>query len=253
MTSSPPESSTSDDVILVKVVEEEWVEIPVPDVSHLVTEDDTPVDNLLSEKQQRLLINSLYSSLLSDEPFLAAANVGLYYAVKQPAIVPDVLLSLGVSVPEDWSQKQNRSYFVWQFGKPPEVVIEIVSNTVGNELGSKLEDYAQARVAYYVVFDPLRCLDGPVLRVYELHATRYRLLNDNWMEHIELGVTLWEGTFEEKQYNWLRWCDRAGNLLLTGDERAEVERRRADAEHQRAERLAQLLRSRGIDPDQVLE
>ena len=109
MTSSPPESSTSDDVILVKVVEEEWVEIPVPDVSHLVTEDDTPVDNLLSEKQQRLLINSLYSSLLREEPFLAAANVGLYYAVKQPAIVPDVLLSLGVSVPEDWSQKQNRA------------------------------------------------------------------------------------------------------------------------------------------------
>lgn len=228
------------------------MEIPVPDVSHLVTEDDTPVDNLLSEKQQRLLINSLYSSLLRDEPFLAAANVGLYYWVKQPAIVPDVLLSLGVSVPEDWSQKQNRSYFVWQFGKPPEVVIEIVSNTVGNELGSKLEDYAQARVAYYVVFDPLQCLDGPVLRVYELHGTRYRLLNDNWMDEIELGVTLWEGTFEEKQYNWLRWCDRAG-ILLTGDERANTERQRADAERQRAERLAQLLRARGIDPDEVLE
>lgn len=252
MTSSLPETSTSDNVILVKVVEEEWVEIPVPDVSHLVTEDDTPVDNLLSEKQQRLLINSLYSSLLRDEPFLAAANVGLYYGVKQPAIVPDVLLSLGVSVPEDWSQKQNRSYFVWQFGKPPEVVIEIVSNTVGNELGSKLEDYAQARVAYYVVFDPLQCLDGPVLRVYELHGTRYRLLNDNWMDEIELGVTLWEGTFEEKQYNWLRWCDRAG-ILLTGDERANTERQRADAERQRAERLAQLLRARGIDPDEVLE
>lgn len=35
----------------------------VPDVNLLVTEDDTPVDNLASAKQQRLLVSSLYSSL----------------------------------------------------------------------------------------------------------------------------------------------------------------------------------------------
>ena len=33
-----------------------------PDVEHLVTEDDTPVDNVFSEKQQRLLTEPLYSS-----------------------------------------------------------------------------------------------------------------------------------------------------------------------------------------------
>ena len=31
-------------------------------INELVTEDDTPVDNLLSEKQQRLLTEPLYSS-----------------------------------------------------------------------------------------------------------------------------------------------------------------------------------------------
>jgi hypothetical protein len=30
-----------------------------PEVEHLVTEDDTPVDNIFSEKQQRLLTESL--------------------------------------------------------------------------------------------------------------------------------------------------------------------------------------------------
>ena len=34
----------------------------LPDVSHLVTEDDEPLDNLPSEKQQRLLTETLYSS-----------------------------------------------------------------------------------------------------------------------------------------------------------------------------------------------
>jgi Uma2 family endonuclease len=230
--------SPTTDAEMSPEVEPEWVEVPAPDISHLVTEDDTPADNLISEKQQRLLINCLYSSLSREVPFLATANVGLFYGLNQPPLVPDVLLSLDVSVPEDWSQKQNRSYFVWQFGKPPEVAIEIVSNKVGNELGSKLKDYARAGVAYYIVFDPLGLLGEAVVRVHQLEGTRYRLLDENWMEQIELGLTLWEGSFEGKSLAWLRWCDREGNLLLTGDERAE--------------RLAELLRARGIDPDEVL-
>lgn len=34
----------------------------VPNIDALTTEDDTPVDNLPSEKQQRLLTEPLYSS-----------------------------------------------------------------------------------------------------------------------------------------------------------------------------------------------
>ena len=244
-----PTSQSPSEEIIVKV-EDEWVEVPVPDVSDLVTEDDTPVDNLISEKQQRLLVSSLYSSL-SRVPFLAAANVGLFYGMKQPPLVPDILLSLDVSVPEDWSQKRNRSYFVWQFGKPPDVAIEIVSNTVGNELGSKLKNYARAGVAYYTVFDPFQILNDSMLRVYELQGNRYRLLENAWMEQIQLGFVLWAGTFEGKQFDWLRWCNSDGTLLLTGDERAEQERQRAEQERQRAEKLAALLRERGIDPDNI--
>lgn len=86
------------------------------DISHLVTEDETSVDNFQSEKQQRLLVEPLHSSWLSGVPFIASANVGLFYALKQDPIVPDAMLSLGLEMPTDWSQKQNRSYFVWEFG-----------------------------------------------------------------------------------------------------------------------------------------
>lgn len=217
--------------------ETEWV-FPSPDITELVTEDDTPVDNLLSEKQQRFLTSCLYSSLSRDIPFLTAANVGLFYGSNQPPLVPDVLLSFGVSIPDDWSQKQNRSYFVWNFGKPPELAIEIVSNTVGNELGKKLQNYARAGVGYYVVFDPLQCLGETILQLYELQVNRYILREDYWLEQIDLGLTLWQGTFEGKEYDrWLRWCDRDGNLLLTGDERAD--------------RLARVLREQGIDPNTI--
>jgi len=232
-----------------QVISPEFTEIAIPDLNDIIIEDGTPVDNLISEKQQRLLVHSLYSSLNREAPFLATANVGLFYAIKQPPLVPDVMVSFDVAVPEDWSQKQNRSYFVWNFGKVPEVALEIVSNTVGGELSHKLSDYARARVPYYVVFDPLNNLNGDTVQVYELGVIHYQLRSDRWLAAIGLGLTLWEGIFEGKAYTWLRWCDREGNLLLTGDERAEQEHQRAEQEYQRAERLAALLRAQGINPE----
>ena len=73
----------------------------VPDANSLVTEDDTPVDNFASAKQQRLLVGSLYSSW-QESAFLAEANVGIYHTDGQPAILPDVFLSFNVQVPENW-------------------------------------------------------------------------------------------------------------------------------------------------------
>ncbi|MEH2235424.1 Uma2 family endonuclease [Nostoc sp.] len=227
----------------------------VPDANQLVTENDTPVDNFASAKQQRLLVSSLYSSLQS-QTFLAEANVGIYYTDLQPPIVPDVFLSFDVQVPENWWEKQNRCYMVWRFGKPPEVVLEIVSNKEGDELGKKLQIYEHMRASYYIVYDPNQQLREKVLRVYELRGTRYFETSENWLEQVGLGVTSWEGEFEGRQDHWLRWCYQDGNVLLTGDERAEQERQRAEQERQRAEQaeqrtqlLADRLRAMGVDPD----
>ncbi|YAF96858.1 MAG: Uma2 family endonuclease [Nodularia sp. CChRGM 3473] len=227
----------------------------VPDANQLITEDDTPVDNFASEKQQRLLVRSLYSSL-QNQNFLAAANVGIYYTDLQPAIVPDIFLSLDAQVPENWWEKQNRCYMVWRFGKPPEVVVEIVSNKEGNELGKKLRIYEQMRASYYIVYDPTQQLGEQILRVYELRGRRYFETSATWLEQVGLGITLWSGEFEGRQDTWLRWCYQDLTVLPTGDERAEQERQRAEQEHQRAEQaekraqlLAERLRAMGIDPD----
>ncbi|WP_375475083.1 Uma2 family endonuclease [uncultured Nostoc sp.] len=220
----------------------------VPDANQLVTEDDTPVDNFASEKQQRLLVGSLYSTL-QQQTFLAAANVGIYHTDGQPAIVPDIFLSLDVQVPQNWWEKQNRCYMVWRFGKPPEVVLEIVSNKEGDELGKKLQIYEHMRASYYIVYDPNQQLGEKVLRVYELRGRRYFETSENWLEQVGLGVTLWEGKFEDRQDTWLRWCYQDGNVLSTGDERAEQERQRAEQAEQRTQLLADRLRAMGVDPD----
>jgi Uma2 family endonuclease len=226
-----------------------------PDARDLITEDDIPVDNLPSEKQQRLLTETLYSSWTgpgNGRSFLVAANVGLFYSVHQPPLVPDVFLSLDVEVAEDWWDKNHRSYFFWEFGKPPEVAIEIVSNTKGNEAGSKLTDYARMRVTYYGIFDPLQQLQGSILRLYALQRGQYVEISDPWLESVGLGLRLWEGTYEGKTTVWLRWCDSEGRVIPTGAERAEGERQRAERAEHRAAQLAERLRSLGIDPDQAI-
>ncbi len=59
------------------------------DIAHLISEDDTPVDNLPSAKHQRLFTEPLYSSWTNphaERPFLAAANVGIFAVARRTAV-----------------------------------------------------------------------------------------------------------------------------------------------------------------------
>jgi|LNFM01.1.fsa_nt_gb Uma2 family endonuclease len=217
---------------------------PEPDVSRLVTEDGAAVDNWASEKTQRLLTSILYDSWRAPDsvPFVAAANVALYSAIHRPPVVPDVMVSLEAEVPAGWWEKRSRCYFTWEFGKPPELAIEIVSDRGGLELSAKLRQYARASVTYYVVFDPQRQLSDQVLQSFALTAGQYEELDRHWYERVGLGLALWQGNFEGREDSWLRWVDASGAWIPTGAERAERER-------SRAERLAAQLRALGIDPE----
>lgn len=192
-----------------------------PDTSQLVQEDDTPLDSFINEKQQRLLTEVLSGYELNNGiPFIVAANVGIFRNVRHPAIVPDVFLSLNVSVADTSDRPDVRSYLLWEFGKPPEVAIEVVSPTPGNELGSKFTDYALMGVMYYVVYDPLGKLSRQPLQIFELQGGRYLPKTDGWLPLAGLGLTLWQGVFENVNYTWLRWCDAEGNVIPTVEELA---------------------------------
>jgi Uma2 family endonuclease len=232
-----------------------------PDIDHLITEDDTPVDNIYSERQQRLLTQSLYASWSGPgegRPFVAFANVGLFNSVREQAQVPDVMLSLDVTLPDDIWEKRHRSYFIWEYGKPPEVVIEVVSNKKGGEASTKLRKYASMGVAYYVIYDPEQQLSNEVLRIFKRNGSAYVQQQALWLEDVGLGLTLWQGKYEDWQDTWLRWCDRSDNILLTGEERAEQERQRAEQERlareeaeQKVQRLAAQLRALGVEPEDI--
>ncbi len=225
------------------------LEMPDIDYDRLITEDDEPVDNIFSAKQQRLLVEPLYSSWNPEHPFLADANVGIFSTPYQPAIVPDMFLSLDVQAEKEIWKKENRSYFLWKFGKPPDVVVEVVSNKKGGETGKKFDIYARMRVWYYVIFDPQQLIQEEMLQMYQLSLRRYVPLQGQQLEQVGLGLTLWDGVFEGFDTRWLRWLNSEGKLIPTGLEGKDQEQQRADQERQRAERLAAQLRAMGIEPD----
>ena len=225
----------------------------LPDYDKLVTEDDKPVDSIYSERQHQLLTSRLIDSWKGPGeggPFWISTDVALFYGSSEPAFSPDVLLSLGVSPPRgDPKRKENHSYYMWKYLKPPDAIIEVVSNTAGGELTTKLKGYARIGAIYYVVWDPFLYLGDKKLNCFALERGKY-VPCECWFPELELGVKVWDGVYADIQATYLRWCDQQGKLIPTGAERADQEKQRADEEKHRADKLAEKLRALGIDPDQ---
>jgi len=166
-------------------------------------------------------------------------------AIRQPPLVPDALVSLDVELPADVHPKANRSYLIWEYGKAPEVVVEVVSNREGGEDSEKLAGYARVGVRYYAIFDPEQLLSRQPLRGYRLEGLTFQRMDEPlWFPDVALGLRLWQGRYEDLDETWLRWVDAEGRPIPTGRERAELERQRAD-------RLAEQLRRLGVEPEQM--
>jgi Uma2 family endonuclease len=217
-----------------------YYEIEKIDYNNFLTEDDTPVDNLFSEKQQRLAIDPLTANQWTNRDFMACSNVGIYYEKNTPAVVPDMFLSMDVKTPESWYEKKNRCYFTWVMKKSPELVVEIVSNKVGNENTTKFSIYASMGVKYYIIYDPYNYLYDSYLNVFVLRKrskdqskSGYSRLKEKeyyYLKEVQLGLKVWEGLFESAKAPWMRWCDKSGLLMSTGAEGLREAEKRLDLE-----------------------
>jgi Uma2 family endonuclease len=265
--------------------------LPWPDHLTLPETDGSIVTNAQELPQGELLSSSLEPVLDKLHPegrYIICANVGIYFRDATPELdgckapdwfyVPDVDPLLDGQV--------RRSFVMWRELVAPLLVIEFGSGDGSEErdrtpLTGKFWVYEHAiRPAFYAIYER----DRRRVEVYHLVENRFELLPANERGHypipplgIEMGI--WQGTFRNLDLPWLRCWDTNGHLLLSGDERAEQERQRAEQaelavqqerqraeqaelamqqehqraeqEHQRAERMAALLRSLGHDPDAV--
>jgi Uma2 family endonuclease len=242
----------------------------LPDHTQLPESDGSIVQNFLEHPQSILLTDSIWSLLQARHPggrFCIGQDSGIYFRATDPplrgCVAPDWFYV--PEVPPLPSGEYRRSYVMWKEMIDPFLVIEFVSGDGTEERDRTPETgkfwiYEQAiRADYYAIYE----VDPGRVEVYHLIDRTYERMEPNERGHFEivpLGVELgiWQGKYLSVNIPWLRFWDARGELLLAGDERAEVERKvaeqekgRADRERERAERLAARLRELGVDPDQL--
>ncbi len=232
-----------------------YYEIEKTSYDTLVTDDGKPVANLFTELQQRLYVSLLYNLKWTNKNFMACSNVAFYYSDKLPPMVPNLLLSFNTDR-GDFLDKKNKCYFLWVKGKPPELVIEIISNKKKRKHTEKFDIYAKIGVKYYIVHDPFHKLYKNNLQVFKLVNRKYEPYTDNennYMPEIGLGIKTWKGKFEDSTTTYARWCNKEGEIIFTYLEKvrekerieelaknALEEKQRADLESQKAKDALEL-------------
>jgi hypothetical protein len=68
-----------------------------------------------------------------------------------------------------------------------------------------------------------------------------------WLEEVQLGLGLWEGTYQGISRRWLRWYREGGHWILTPE---ELERERANRAEEEVRRLRDRLQQLGLNPDE---
>ncbi|MEH2205047.1 MAG: Uma2 family endonuclease [Nostoc sp.] len=252
--------------------------LTLPDHTQLPDSDGTFVKNLQEHPQSILITDSIkpvLEQLHPDGQYCIGQDSGIYWRLTDPpekgAEAPDWFYI--PNVPPTLNGKMRRSYVLWKEYVAPLIVIEFVSGDGSEERNNtppsqgeggnvgKFWVYEQAiRVPYYGIYEVAKAQ----VEVYHLVDNTYQLMQPNEREHypiapmgVELGI--WQGFYQNAELPWLRWWDAQGNLLLTGEERAVIERERAEVERQKRERIVEKLRSLsadqlnalGIDPEML--
>lgn len=242
----------------------------------LLANENQPLDNFFADKQRRLLAEPLYSSWAGNgKPFIVAAGVGIGGDVHQQPIIPSLLLSVDVEMPENWWDKHHRSYLIWEFGKAPDLVIEILARKDEAEKSSSSENvavsatkelkdgkdnsermrrYARMGITYYVRFEPFAEAAHERLIIYGLELGRYVRRSEQILPGIGLGLQFWAGQYEQQEANWLRWSYENGNIIPTGQEKADQLKIEAEIAKERIDVLEAKFRGLGEDtpiPDEA--
>ncbi|MEH1809262.1 Uma2 family endonuclease [Nostoc sp.] len=217
-----------------------------------ILSDEPPLESDLHREQIDLLIRLLKLWWQERQDFYASGNLTIYYSPNQKKSEhfrgPDFFVVLGTQ------KKDRKSWVVWQEdGKYPNLIVEILSSsTTAVDKGLKKQVYQDTfRTPDYFWFDPVtmelqgfHLVDG---KYQEIQTTTDGRL---WSQQLELYLGVYEGK--------LRFFTTENQLILSSEELAEQERLRAQQAEVRAEqaeqeiaRLREVLRTQGIDLENI--
>ncbi|MDB9494349.1 Uma2 family endonuclease [Spirulina major CS-329] len=206
--------------------------------------DGQPMADNTQQFRWIVLIKENLELLFAEQPDVFVAGDLLWYPVEghpEIRVAPDAMVVFG-------RPKGDRgSYRQWQEDNiAPQVVFEILSP--GNrlkEMTKKQQFYDRYGVEEYYIYDPDRHDFNGLYRGEETLTVIEDL--HNWTSpRLEIRFTLTPETLEIYRPDGRKFLS-----MLELDQRAEQESQRAEQEYQRAERLAEKLKTLGIDPDQL--
>ena len=126
---------------------------------------------------------------------------------------------------------ERKSWVVWQEGKGPDVIVELLSeSTAKTDKTTKKSIYQnQMRVPEYFWYDPFNPEDWKGFRLINGVYKPLELVEGGYIsEQTNLKLVLWEGSFKGLNIVWLRWATLEGELLPTQQEKIQRERERKE-------------------------
>jgi len=265
--------------------------LDLPDHTQLPESDGSFVKNFQEHPQSIILtsaIEPILQKLHPDGRYCIGQDSGIYWTLTEPkengAEAPDWFYVPNVSPLLDGEYR--RSYVLWKEPTIPLIAIEFVSGNGAEERDNsplpergeidaktgkkkkagKFWVYEQAiKIPFYAIYEvrkaAVECyhlVDGRYVKMAPNDRGRYPIAPMG----VELGILYGQ---EQPPVPWPRWWDSHGNLLLTGNERANlaeviIGRERSAKQEaeiiaaqktQLAEKLAAKFRSLGINPDLI--
>ncbi|EDZ94229.1 hypothetical protein AmaxDRAFT_3103 [Limnospira maxima CS-328] len=144
----------------------------------------------------------------------------------------------------------------------PQLVLEVVSWTPGNEYESKMAIYEKLGVLYYVIYNPeyyQRDRHQP-FEIYRQIDGKYQLQTGEpyWLPEIGLGIGRSQATLGGIDREILSWFDQEGRRYLSAEELAQqaqldVQQAQLEAQKERQARLAAIaqLDNIGLTAEQI--
>ncbi len=209
-----------------------------------ITEDDLPSDDdeKMETGRHKMQMDLLIETL---RPWLDArpnggytgGNMFVYYSPNQVKNQdfkgPDFFAAVGVS------NRERKSWVCWQEGKPPDVVIELLSeSTAAFDKKQKKQVYQdRLKVGEYIWFDPWEPSDWAGFRLQAGSFVEIPIDAQGQMpiQALDLVLTQWEGRYAGVDAIWLRWATRDQVLLPTQEELANQAQLQANQAQLRAE------------------
>ncbi len=203
-----------------------------PTQDELPCDDGVPMETQRHKLQMDLLIDQLIPWLEQREDGYVGGNMFLYFSLAQVRNQdfkgPDFFAVLGVP------KKERKSWVVWEEGKAPDVIIELLSDSTAqrDKTDKKLIYQNQVRVPEYFWFNPFNPDDWAGFTL--VNGSYEPILPDqfNRLFSQQLGLSLvrWSGSYKTVETIWLRWATSEGEILPTVDELSA--KKAEEAQHQ---------------------